>query len=165
MDPDLDAVLFSYEGAGAQKSKRPRALRKSDRPSKVHRCFEKTPTAQATASTTEEPIVQVDASGSIAPISLPPTDTQITVGRPPKKPSVSKVQLLKARPHIEEFVLDGTAGTQGAVLSSDVLSRVGQSFSGFSADHWDLVHKASDCNTLYDKSIELTAAVAFATLL
>ena len=165
MDPDLDAVLFSDEGAGAQKSKRPRASRKFDRPFKVPRCFEKTPTAQATASTTEEPIVQVDASGSTAPVSLPPTDTQITVGWPPKKPPVSKVQLPTARPHIEEFVLDAAAGTQGALLSSDVLSRVGQSFSGFGTEHWDLVHKASDCNTLYDKSIELTAAVAFATLL
>ena len=165
MDSDLDAVLFGDEGSGAQKSKRPRIPRRSDRPPKIPRRHEKTPTTQTTASTTEEPIVQVDASGSTAPISLPPTDTQIAVGRPPKKPSVSKVQLLTARPHIEEFVLDGAAGTQGAVLSSDVLSRVGQSFSGFGADHWDLVHKASDCNTLYDKSIELTAAVAFTTLL
>ena len=61
-------------------------------------------------------------------------------------------------------MLDGATGTQGAVLSSDVLSRVGQSFLGFGADHWDLVRKALDCNTLYDKSIELTATVAFATL-
>ncbi|XP_062083548.1 uncharacterized protein LOC133789883 [Humulus lupulus] len=165
MDPDLDTVLFSDEGAGAQKSKRPRASRRPDRPSKIPRCHEKTPTAQTTASTTEESIVQADASRSTALVSLPSTDTQITVGQPPKKPSVSKVQLPTARPHIEEFVLDGAAGTQGAVLSSDVLSQVGQSFSGFGADHWDLVHKASDYNTLYDKSIELTTAVSFATLL
>ncbi|XP_062108496.1 uncharacterized protein LOC133819283 [Humulus lupulus] len=158
MNPDLDAVLFSDGGAGAQKSKRPRIPRRSDRPSKVPRRHETTPTAQTTVSTATEPTVQVDASGSTAPISLPPTETQITVVRPSKKPSISKVQLPTDRTHIEEFLLDGAAGTEGVVLSSDVLSRVGQSFSGFDADHWDLVRKASDCNTLYDKSIELTAA-------
>ncbi|XP_062083096.1 uncharacterized protein LOC133789303 isoform X2 [Humulus lupulus] len=156
MDSDLEAVLFSDEGA--QKSKRPGGSRKSDRPSKVPRRTEKTPTAQTAASTAEDPNAQVDASVSIAPVTLPPAATLLTIGRPPKKPSISKALLPSARPHVEEFVLDGTAGIHGAILGSDVLSRVGQSFSGFGADHWDFVNKAPDCNALYDKSIELTAA-------
>ena len=123
-----------------------------------------TPTAQTTVITSKEPTAQIDGSGSTAPISLPPTETRLAVVRPPKKPSTSTVQLPTARTHTEEYVLDGAAGTEGAILSSDVLSRVGQSFSGFGADHWDLVRKASDCNTLYEKSIELTAVVAFSTL-
>ncbi|XP_062098726.1 uncharacterized protein LOC133804595 isoform X2 [Humulus lupulus] len=158
MNPDLDAVLFSDGGAGAQKSKRPRIPKRPDRQSKVSKRHETTPTAQITADTSKEPTAQVDGSGSTASISQLPTETRLIVARPPKKPSTSTVQLPTARTHTEEYVLDGTAGAEGALLSSDVLSRVGQSFSGFGADHWDLVRKASDCNTLYEKSIELSAA-------
>ena len=82
MNPDLDAVLFSDGGAGAQKSKRPRIPRRSDRPSKVPRRHETTPTAQTNASIAKEPTVQVDASGSTAHISLLPTETQLAVVRP-----------------------------------------------------------------------------------
>ena len=80
MDLDLDAVLFSDEGVGAQKSKRPRGSQRSDRPSKVPSRTEKTPTAQTATSTAEEPNAQVDATVSTTSATLPPAATQLTIG-------------------------------------------------------------------------------------
>ena len=62
-------------------------------------------------------------------------------------------------------MLDSAAGAHGAVIGSDILSRVGQGLTGFDAEHWEFLNKAWECNTLYDKSIELTAAVTFHNLL
>ena len=73
--------------------------------------------------------------------------------------------MLSIRTHVDEFVIDKAAGAHGAILGSDILSRVGQSLDGFDAEHWEFLNKARDCNTLYDKSIELTATVTFHNLL
>ena len=163
MDSDLDAVLAS--GEGAQKSKRPRGSRRSDRPSKVLKRTEKTPPAPTTASTAEDPTAQVNAFISTASFALPPVKVHPVLGPPPKKPSTSKSHMLSIRPHVDEFAIDNAAGAHRAILSSDILSRVGQSLGGFDAEHLEFVNKARDCITLYDKSIELTAAVTFHNLL
>ena len=42
---------------------------------------------------------------------------------------------------------------------------MGQSFSSFDASHWQFLNNARDYNTLYKKSVELTAAVTFLFLL
>ena len=123
MDSDLDAMLSSDEGA--QKSKRPRGSRRLDRPSKILKRTEKTPPAPTTASTAEDPTAQVDASVSAASAALPPATIPPALGQPPKKPSTSKSLLPLAQPHVDEFVLDSAAGAHGAVIGSDILSRVG----------------------------------------
>ncbi|XP_062079650.1 uncharacterized protein LOC133784226 [Humulus lupulus] len=79
------------------------------------------------------------------------------LGPPPKKPA-SKGLLLLISTHVDEYVVDNTAGTHGATLVSDILSWVGQSISSFEAPQWQFLNNARDCNTLYDKSVKLAAA-------
>ncbi|XP_062096174.1 uncharacterized protein LOC133801954 [Humulus lupulus] len=76
---------------------------------------------------------------------------------PPKKPA-SKGRLLSISTHVDECVINNAAGTHGATLGLDILSRVGQSISSFEAPQWQFLNNARDCNTLYDKSVELIAA-------
>ncbi|XP_062079803.1 uncharacterized protein LOC133784499 [Humulus lupulus] len=48
------------------------------------------------------------------------------------------------------------------MLCSDVMSRIGQSFSSLEAPQWQYLNNARDCTALYEKSIELaTASLAF----
>ncbi|XP_062112709.1 uncharacterized protein LOC133823872 isoform X2 [Humulus lupulus] len=166
MDSDLDTVLVS--GEGAKRSRRPRASQKSDRPAKVLKRTEKNPPplAPTVTSPAMDLTPQVEASTTGVP-SLPPSImVPSTVGPPPKKPSASKTCLFLISTHVDEYVVDNAAGTHGATLGSDVLSRVGQSISSFEAPQWQFLNNARDCNTLYDKSVELATASlsAFAQL-
>ena len=158
MDSDLDNIL---ESGGSKRSKRPRRSRKVDRTAKVLKRTEKTPpppTPPATSSTVL-PTSQVGASIMAEP--QPPVLVRPTLGPPPKKPSASLTHKLSVSTHVEEYVIDNAAGSHGATLGSDVLSRVGQSFSSFDAPQWKFLNNARDCTALYEKSIELAAAVTF----
>ena len=91
----------------------------------------------------------------------PPVLVHLTLGPRPKKPSASLTHKLSVSTHVEEYVVNNDAGSHGDTLGSDILSRVGQSFSSFDAAHWKFLNNARDCTALYEKSIELAAAVTF----
>ncbi|XP_062119452.1 uncharacterized protein LOC133833838 [Humulus lupulus] len=88
----------------------------------------------------------------------PPVLVHPTLGPPPKKPSASLTHKLLVSTHVEEYVIDNAAESHRATLGSDVLSRVGQSFSSFDAPQWQFLNNARDYTALYEKSIELSAA-------
>ncbi|XP_062115001.1 uncharacterized protein LOC133829082 [Humulus lupulus] len=152
---DLDNILDS---GGAKRSKRPRGSRKSERLTKVLKRTKKTPPppAPSAMSSAVEPTPQVRASTTVE--LQPPIMVHSTLGPPLKKPSASTTRKLSVSTHIDEYVVDNAAGSHGASLGSDILSRVGQSFSGFDTPHWKFLNNARDCNTLYEKSVELTVA-------
>ena len=161
MDSDLDNII---ESGGAKRSKRPRAgSRKVDRPTKVPRRSEKTPppappvTSFVAVMTSQvgappgAPTSQVGASvvaltsqvgaSTMAEPQLP-VAVQPSLGPPPKKPSASRAHKLSVSTHVEEYVIDNAAGTHGSMLCSDVMSRIGQSFSSLEAPQWQVLNNA-----------------------
>ena len=62
---------------------------------------------------------------------------------------------------MDAYVVDNAAGSHGSTLVSDVMSRIGQSFGSLEAPQWQCLNDTQDCTVLYEKSIELAAAVSF----
>ncbi|XP_062119566.1 uncharacterized protein LOC133834070 [Humulus lupulus] len=134
MDSDLDSII---DGAGAKRSKRPRAgAQKVDQLGIGPKRSKKTPplvlpvsssvTAQANASTMA-PSSQVVAS-TVAPTSLvdpsamakaqPPVVGQSSSTPLSKSPSVSRVQKLSISTHMDAYAVDNAAGLLPSLLSS-----------------------------------------------
>ena len=179
MDSDLDALI---DNAGAKRSKRPRAGGlKTSQPGKGSKKSRKTPpppppasssaaasTGQTNVPTTIPPsqaVVSVVAPASqtgIAAVaeSQPSVAGQIPSTQLAKRPSASQAQKLTISTHMDSYVVDNAAGPHGSTLISDVMSRIGQSYSSFEARQWQCLTGTRDRTVLYEKSIEHTAAVS-----
>ena len=133
MESDLDNVLNCL--SGAKQSKRPRASQRVGHPFKVPKRTEATPPppdsqgpSQAAAA---DPEVGVSTEVTLP---LPPAiQTSHKTAPAPKKLVPTRECLLSISTHSSEYVINNVTGKHGATLGSDVLSRVGQSFSNLSA--------------------------------
>ncbi|XP_062115046.1 uncharacterized protein LOC133829198 [Humulus lupulus] len=167
MEFDLDNVLSRR--SGAKQSKRPRASQRAGSPSKILKTSEETPLASGahglSLPTDPNPKVRVSIEVLLPP-PPPAIQTSQQTAPPPKKLVPTWERLLSISTYSPEYVIDNAAGKHWASLGSNLLSRVGQSFSNLGAPQWKFLTSCRDNNTLYDKGSELltSAVAAFAQL-